>query len=154
MAVSRALPIIPADGCDRRGSLSLILILVCQASSRTVGEQLAMPTRRICVAWRSMVCLCVCVSLCANAARVLAGSREPTAWRSRAALEHRPLLDGRVGGRHVGVMGATLRLRGGAGVAKAGGLFAASISRWQHDDIMQVHRARSTSFFAFLISLV
>ena len=27
LAVSRALPIIPADGCDRRGALSVILIL-------------------------------------------------------------------------------------------------------------------------------
>ena len=111
-----------------------------------------MPRRRKCVALRSVVCLFVCVSLCANTVRVLAGSREPTVWRSRAALEHRSLLDGLVGGRHLGVRGATLQLRGGAGVAKAGGLFAASISRWQHDDIMQVHCARSTSFF--LVSLV
>jgi hypothetical protein len=41
-----------------------------------------------------------------------------------------------------GCTGGALRLRGGAAAAaaaaKPGGLFAASITRWQHDDIMQV----------------
>ena len=41
--------------------------------------------------------------------------------------------------RH-GCRGPTsLRLRGGASAgAKSGGLFAASITRWEHDDVMQV----------------
>lgn len=46
------------------------------------------------------------------------------------------------GGRAIKACGAgaqaTLRLRGGAAAARPGGLFAASVSRWQHDDIMQV----------------
>ena len=41
-----------------------------------------------------------------------------------------------------------MRLRGGSSSAvKPGGLFAASVTRWQHDDIMQVIYRDRFSFF-------
>lgn len=82
------------------------------------------------------VALLVACIVCANAP-ALADSA--AGFHRTAGYEQRPLLGGREAG--AGLRGATLRLRGGGEVAKAGGLFAASISRWQHDDIMQVPRS-------------